>query len=68
MVKVLSDVQSILLVNNCVSLARILILSRKSVPPMLSFLKTGQQNPKNSYFQVLEEEKEVVSIPHLLLH
>lgn len=37
MVNVLSDVQRILLVNNWVSLARILVLSRNSIPLMLCF-------------------------------
>ena len=51
MVNVLSDVQSIHLVNNWVSLAQILILSRNSIPLMLFFfllLKTAQ-DPKKKF-------------------
>lgn len=67
MVNVLSDVQRILLVNNWVSLARILVLSRNSVPLMLWFFfcKTAQ-DPKKSYFQIHGEE--TCFSTHVLLH
>lgn len=69
MVNVLSDVQSIHLVNNWVSLAQILILSRNSIPLMLFFfffLRLHRTLKKNSYFKI---HGEGTCFPaHVLLH
>ena len=68
MVNVLSDVQSILLVNNWVSLARILVLSRNSIPLMLCFFffLRLQRTLKKSYFQIHGEGTYFSA--HVLLH